>query len=159
MLSFEKNEVEDRAMSGEVIEATNIDGEGGIYVTLAGEKFECRRVDTTYQMMKFAKAQRLSRTYIPIHLKEDHPDRVKAEQIVAHARMASLECFLDIINRLLKPYERERFDAFMEDADLASGELTDAIQALMADVNGAKEDEKGDDPGKAGMHSLPSSAS
>lgn len=140
-----------------------IDGEGGIFLELGDDRFECRKVAVTWHMMRFAKAQRVTRTpyahtHIPDDKLEDHINGTKDEQgntlttgceacqKIANKRndagMDLLGIMHDMLMTLLKPYERDRFIEFMETAGLEPSELEDAIGEVIAEVGGAEKKAK-----------------
>lgn len=133
----------------------DIDGEGGIYLTIKGEQFECRRVSVSWQMMKFAKAQRDANVVIPKGLPKDSQRFKDLSAKRNSAGMLMMAVMLETVNILLKPHERDRFDEFMETASmdgLEPNELENAIGEVIAAVGGEQ--------GKAQQHSAqPSSSS
>lgn len=137
------------------VQEGTIDGEGGIYLSIRGEDFECRRVSISWQMMQFAKAQRAANITIPSALPEDSPKRKELEEKRNEAGMKMMSLLLDSALILLKPHERERFEQYMDEVSedgLELGELENAIGAVIAAAGGQE--------GKAGpTTSAPSSAS
>ncbi len=128
-----------------------VDGQGGIYLDVQGERFECRRVNVSWHMMKFAKAQRDANVFIPKNMPEG-PQRTELEDKRNRAGMSMMATMLDVVMVLLKPHERPRFESFMDSADdIPMGALENAIGAVIAKLGG-------DDEGKADASS-PSSAS
>ena len=118
-----------------------IDGEGGIYLTVRGESFECRKVSVSYQMMKFARAQREANITVPSGLPKDSPKRKELEERRNSAGMAMMALLLDTCMILLKPAERQRFEDFMDAASadeegLKPGELENAIGEVIAAAGG-----------------------
>lgn len=125
----------EQPVSGDVV-----DGEGGVYLIIADEKFECRRVSVTWQMMQFAEAQRKANTNIP-RLPEDHPKVIEAHRIRNEAGMEMMSTMLKTIRVLLKPYERTRFEEFMDtlsqsEEGIEPGALESAIGEVIAAVGG-----------------------
>jgi hypothetical protein len=130
------------AISGEIV-----DGQGGIYLTIKGEDFECRRVSTTWQMMQYAEARKKSDVHIP-DVPKGLPDtdprmirKAKAEEQRNIAGMNMLALLLETATVILKPHERERFRAFMDevsasDEGLDQGELETAISNAISAVGG-----------------------
>lgn len=128
--------VESQSVSGDVV-----DGEGGIYLTIAGENFECRRVSVSWQMMQFARAQRAANITIPSGLPEDSPKRKELEEARAAAGMKMMALLLDTCMVLLKPAERARFESFMDETSaseegLSQGALEKAIGEAIAAAGG-----------------------
>lgn len=152
------------AKESETVEGTVFDGEGGLYMTIRDEHFEIRQVSVNYPMMKFAQARRKSETHIPKHLPEDDPRRKAAEEKRNEAGLEMMALLLDAIQILLKPRERERFDAFMtelsmSDEGLKNGELEAAIGQAMATVGEAMDKGKaGDSSSSASSNSSPSTS-
>lgn len=129
----------------DVVEGPVVDGEGGIYLEVGGEKFECRRVSTSYQMMKFAKAQQTANVVVPKNMPAG-PKRTELEEKRNAAGMQMMAVMLETVMILLKPRERERFDEFMaeksmSDEGIKPSELEDAIGEVIAAVGG--ESDKG----------------
>ncbi len=112
-----------------------------IYLDLGEEKFECRRVAITWQMMKFAVTQRNARVQIPTHLPEEHPKRKAAEEKRNAAGMELLAIMHDTILILIKPDERDRFEEFMSTAELKPNELESAIGSVISQLGGADDTE------------------
>lgn len=143
------NVVAEEALEG------SIDGEGGIYLSIRGEDFECRRVSISWQMMQFAKSQRAANITIPKGLPDDSPKRKELEEKRNEAGMKMMSLLLDSALILLKPHERERFETYMDEVSedgLELGELENAIGAVIAAAGGQE--------GKAeATTSTPSSAS
>ncbi len=124
----------DDAVEGEIF-----DGKGGIFLTIRGEDFECRKVSVSWQMMQFARAQRAANIVIPSGLPEDAPKRKELEAKRSEAGMRMMSLLLDTVNVLLKPHERDRFEQYMDDASadgLEQGELENAIGAVIAAAGG-----------------------
>jgi hypothetical protein len=122
-----------------VIEPTDIDGEGGVFLHVGGEAFECRKVSVTWHMMRFAKAQKAARAIkVPDHLPKDNPERKAAEEKQNELGMDLLAVMYDVIMVILKPHERERFEEFMSTAEVKPQELEDAIGEAIAEIGGGK---------------------
>lgn len=125
----------DTVMSGD------IDGEhGGLNLNIRDEAFECRHVDVSYQMMKFAVAQRKAQVVIPKGMPEG-PRKTELETKRNAAGMTLMDIMLSTVMILLKPHERERFDTFMEDLGMSDnplkpGEFQDAIGEVIAAAGG-----------------------
>lgn len=127
-----------------------IDGaHDGLTLNVRDESFECRHVDVSYQMMKFAVAQRKANVVIPTGLdKESQRYRDLSEQR-NEAGMMLMATMLETVNILLKPHERQRFDTYMSevsmsDSPLKPGEFQDAIGEVIAAAGGQQgKDEKG----------------
>lgn len=143
----------DETLSGD------IDGEhGGLNLTIRDEDFECRRIDVSYQMMKFAVAQRQAQVPIPKNM----PDGPRKEELTAKrnaAGMSLMDTMLNTVMALLKPHERERFDEFMNDLAMSDhplnpGEFQEAIGEVIAAAGGQQGKEK-----KEGTTYSPSSSS
>lgn len=131
-----------------------IDGEGGIYLEVGGERFECRRVSTSYQMMKFADAQRKAQVSIPSGLPKES-DRYKELAAKRNAAgMAMMAIMLETVMILLKPYERERFDEFMTDISMGEGLAPQELENAIGDVIAAAGGEEGkEEPNTASQSS------
>lgn len=136
-----------------------IDGaHDGLTLVIRDEEFECRRVDVSYQMMKFAVAQRKAQVVIPKGM-PDGPRKKELEAKRNAAGMSLMDTMLSTVMILLKPHERERFDTFMEeigmsDKPLLPGEFQEAIGEVIAAAGGQE------GQGKAGgTTSSPSSSS
>lgn len=144
------------AEQGLPIEGTDIDGDGGVYLTIGDEQFECRRVSTSYQMMKFAKAQREAQVHIPSGLPKES-EKYKALTAKRNAAgMAMMATMLETITILLKPHERERFDTYMTDVSMGEGLEPNALENAIGEVIAAV----GGEQGKAGQNTAsPSSDS
>lgn len=128
-----------RSASNRVVEGTIHDGQGGIFLTIRGEDFECRKVSVSWQMMQFAKAQRAANITIPSALPEDSPKRKELEAKRSEAGMRMMSLLLDTLTVLLKPHERERFESYMDEISaegLDQGELENAIGAVIAAAGG-----------------------
>lgn len=129
--------------NADVVEGT-IDGiDDALYLYLRGEKFECRRVSTTYPMMKFAKAQRDAQIDIPKGLPDDNPRKIELTKKRNEAGMLMMSLLLETANILLKPSERERFDEYatelsMSEEGMKLGELEDALGEVIAAAGGEK---------------------
>lgn len=135
------------AIEGEVVDNT-------VYLELQGEKFACRKVGLTWEMMKFAKAQRVAQ------LKAPHP--AKDPEGLAHSckacddiRSKQQEAGTDamiglhsMIIKVLKPTERDRFNMFMDDAELEQNELESAIGDVIATFGGEADGTEGKELGK-----------
>lgn len=122
------------AVEGEVY-----DGQGGIFLTIRGEDFECRKVSVSWQMMQFAKCQRQANVPIPSGLPEESPKRKELEEQRSAAGMKMMSLLLDTMMILLKPHERDRFEAYMDQVSedgLEQGELENAIGAVIAAAGG-----------------------
>lgn len=138
-----------------------IDGEGGVYLHLLNEAFECRKIGVSWHMMKFAVAQRASRKPLPHnqvpedevdkHIEGDAENGIPGCSVCEAAREKKNEAGIDLmavmhdlILKILKPRERERFEAFMEDPNTALGpsELEDAIGEALAEIGGKAPKEK-----------------
>lgn len=129
------------AVSGEVVDPPS----NGLELVIHGEAFQCRRVSTTWQMMKFAKARQAAAITIPKGMPEG-PKRTELEEKRNEAGMAMLATLRDTAMVLLKPGERARFEAFMDELSesedgLDNGELENAIGTVIAAA--------GDEAGKA----------
>lgn len=137
-LAAAKAELAERDTDSTALEGT-IDGEGGIYLVIREREFECRRVSTTWQMMKFAKAQREANVTIPSGLPQDSPKRKELEDKRNKAGMQMLELLLETALVLLKPHERDEFQSYMDEisADgLKPNELEEAIGNVIAAAGG-----------------------
>lgn len=118
-----------------------------VYLELNDKKFECRRVSVSWQMMKFAVAQREAATPIP-HPKEfelaTHREICKSCADVSSKRnnagMTLMATMHDTILRLLRPSERERFEEYMIDAELEPEELENAIGEVIAAIGSQGKD-------------------
>ncbi len=124
--------------NGPALEGT-IDGEGGIYLKIRDREFECRKVSTTWQMMKFAKAQRAANITIPSGLPKDSPKRKELEEKRNAAGMQLLELLLETAMILLKPHERDDFESYMDEISaegLEPNELENAIGDVIAAAGG-----------------------
>lgn len=126
---------EDEPMSG------TIDGaHDGLNLYIRDEVFECRRVDVSYQMMKFAVAQRKAQVAIPKNM-PDGPRKTDMEAKRNAAGMSLMDTMLSTVMILLKPHERERFDAFMEELGMSEkpllpGEFQEAIGEVISSAGG-----------------------
>lgn len=147
------------ADKSEVIEPTSIDGEhGGLNLVIRDETFECRRVDVSYQMMKFAVAQRKAQVTIPKNM-PDGPKKKEMEAKRNAAGMSLMDTMLSTVMALLKPHERDRFDEYMNDLAMSEnplkpGEFQEAIGEVIAAAGGQEGKEK-----KEETTSSPSSSS
>lgn len=126
---------EPEAMTG------TIDGaHDGLTLVIRDEEFECRRVDVSYQMMKFAVAQRKAQVPIPKNMPKG-PKREELEAKRNAAGMSLMDTMLSTVMILLKPHERERFDAFMEEIGMSEkpllpGEFQEAIGEVISAAGG-----------------------
>ena len=130
-----KNLRDDKA----AIEPTDITDNDGIYLLIRDKSFECRRVSTTWQMMKFAQAQRDAQVEIPKGL----PENSERYQLLNDKRSAAgllmMSTMRETVMVLLKPYERERFEEYMEEVSLDGlepSELENAIGDVIAVASG-----------------------
>lgn len=135
-------------ISSDVLEADDIDGEhDGLTLMIRDEPFECRRIDVSYQMMKFAVAQRKARVVIPKNMPEG-PRRTALEAQRNEAGMSLMDTMLSTVMALLKPHERDRFDSHMSDLAMSDeplnpGEFQEAIGEVIAAAGGAEGKGKG----------------
>jgi hypothetical protein len=128
----------------------SIDGEGGVTLDVGDERFECRKVSVSWEMMKFAIAQTEARTRYahPVDDEDDddardeHNETCKSCAAIAVKRndagMRLMVIMHNVILKLLKPRERERFEEFMVDAALKPNELEEAIGDVMSALGGDK---------------------
>lgn len=121
-----------------------------VYLTVGGQKFLCRRVSVTWQLMQFAKAQQAANITVPRNLPEDHPKRKELEEKRNAAGMKLLSTMYDTIMKLLDPRERDSFEDFMSTADLEPDELEKAIGDVISAIG--NDDESGK-PQEASAHS------
>lgn len=135
------------ALEAEEAHTGTIDGEGGIYLTVGGESFECRKVSTSYQMMKFADAQRKAQVNIPSGLPKDHPRYKKLMEQRNNAGMQMMAIMFETVQILLKPGERERFDTYMTEVSMDKGLDPNELENAIGDVIAAA----GGEEGKAGQ--------
>lgn len=110
-----------------------------IYLELGDEKFECRRVAITWQMMKFAVTQRDAKINVPKHLDAKDPKRLALEEKRNEAGMRLLAIMHDTVMILVKPDERDRFEEFMSTAELEPNTLESAIGTLISQLGGSDE--------------------
>lgn len=150
-----------KAVSGEVVTPPS----NGLELVIKGEGFECRRVGTTWQMMQFSKAQQASNIAVP--RPNGHNDncecpmckrRKELEEKRNNAGMMMLSALYDTAMVLLKPAERDRFKAFMDDQAMSeegigAGELEEAIGNVIAAAGG----EQGKADTRTSQHSSASS--
>ncbi len=151
------------AVSGEVVTPPS----NGLELVIKGEAFECRRVGTTWQMMQFSKAQQAANINVPRPNGHDEKcvcpqckRRTELEEKRNSAGMMMLSALYDTAMVLLKPAERERFKAFMDEQAMSeegidNGELESAIGNVIAAAGG--ESGKADTP--TSQHSSVSSQS
>lgn len=126
-----------------------VDDESGIYLVLGKERFAAKRVSVSWQMMQFAVQQKKSKVFIPTHLPADHPERKAAEEKRNDAGMELMVIMHDIVMKLLRPFERERFIEFMATAELDPGELESAIGDLIGAMGGEGEGKEGGKPSQS----------
>lgn len=119
----------------------DIDGaHDGLNLYIREEVFECRRIDVSYQMMKFAVAQRKAQVVIPKNM-PDGPRKTELLEQRNAAGMSLMDTMLSTVMALLKPHERVRFDTYMEelalsDKPLNPGEFQEAIGDVIAAAGG-----------------------
>lgn len=112
-----------------------------VYLTLGGHDFACRRVSISWQMMKFAVAQRDANAPIP-HPKdyelETHRSACKSCSDIHKRRndagMTLMATMHDAVKILLRPDERDRFEDYMSTAELEPEELENAIGDAIARI-------------------------
>lgn len=127
------------ANQSSAVEGEVYDGQGGIFLTIRGRDFECRKVSVSWQMMQFAKAQRAANIVIPSGLPEDSPRRKELEEKRSAAGMKMMSLLLDTMMILLKPHVRDEFEEYMDEISedgLEQGELENAIGAVIAAAGG-----------------------
>lgn len=127
---------------------------------VGGREFPLRRVGLTWQLMKFAKAQRAAQAPVP-EFDPDMPLNVQEEirQQLAKRNEAGNDLLLtmyDTLLRMVHPDSRSQLTEFLDEAELEPNELEEAIGNAIAEVANP-EDEKAD-PQK-GELSSPSSES
>ncbi len=138
----------------------DIDGEhDGLCLIVRGEAFECRRVDVSYQMMKFAVAQRKAQVNIPKNM-PDGPRKEALKEQRNQAGLSLMDTMLSTVMILLKPHERERFDTYMEELGMSEkplnpGEFQEAIGEVIAAAGG--QDGRGKAEQTTSSHSYSSS--
>lgn len=137
----------------------DIDGENdGLFLNIRDELFECRRIDVSYQMMKFAVAQRKANVNIPKNMPQGAA-RKALEEKRNQAGMSLMDTMLTTVLALLKPHERDRFDEFMNDLALSDNPLDPGeFQQQIGEVIAAAGGQKGKGR-KAPITSSPSSSS
>jgi hypothetical protein len=127
-------------MEGEAVEPTSIsESQGGVWLELRNERFECRRVSTTWQMMKFAKARRDAQITIPKNLDKNSARYKELTEKRSAAGMLMLDTMRETVMVLLKEYERDRFEDYMEKISLDGlnpSELENAIGDAIARAGG-----------------------
>lgn len=134
--------------SEEILAPDSIDGaHDGLMLLIRDEAFECRRVDVSYQMMKFAVAQKKAGVVIPKGLDKDSQRYKDLMEQRNEAGMSLMATMLETVTILLKPAERGRFDNYMaevsmSDNPLKPGEFQDAIGEVIAAVGGQEGKDK-----------------
>lgn len=134
-------ELEAQLAAAKAVEGDVVDGNGGVYLTIRDEQFECRRVNVSWYIMKFARAQRKAQINIPKNMPQG-PMRTELEEKRNSAGIELMAIMLDTVNCLLKPHERDRFENYMDtisETGLEPGELENAIGNVIAAVGGNEE--------------------
>lgn len=138
------------ALEGTIELSTDVDDDDGVYLILGTQMFGCRSVSVSWQMMKFAVAQRNANAPIP-HPKDfenkKHLELCKSCADISKRRndagMSLMTTMHDTVLILLQPEERERFEEFMITAELEPEELENAIGNVIAAVGSGKGKAKG----------------
>ncbi len=118
-----------------------VTGDSGLYLRIRDEKFECRRVSISWQMMQFARAQRAAQVDIPRNLDRNSERYKELSEKRNNAGMRLMSLMLDSIMVLLKPHERERFEEYMDKISsdgLEPNELESAIGDVIGQVGGER---------------------
>jgi hypothetical protein len=127
---------------------------------VGGREFPLRRVGLTWQLMKFAKAQRAAQKPVP-ELDPDMPLNVQEDIKEQQAKRAEagndlLLTMHDTLLRMVHPDHRDQLVEFLDEAELEPNELEEAIGNAIAEVSGPEGETV--DPQKGGLSS-PSSES
>lgn len=125
-----------------------------IYLKLGAEQFACRTVGLTWEMMKFAKAQRVAQLKAPHPAVdgEGEPHTCKACKAVEDKKNAAgtdaMIGLHSMITKVLKPEERDRFNDFMDDAELEPNELESALGEVVSELGKERDTDEGKALGK-----------
>lgn len=124
------------------VQSGTIDGaHDGLTLNIREASFECRRVDVSYQMMKFAVAQKKASVVIPKGLDKESQRYKDLTEQRNEAGMLLMATMLETVTILLKPHERQRFDTYMSEVSMGDnplnpGEFQDAIGEVIAAAGG-----------------------
>lgn len=137
----------------EVLEpdVANITSDSDVFLYLGGEQFACRRLGTTWEVMRQTKISRLyDRLGDPDRYPKDDPRREETRNKRNELMGDLIVMQHDMVMKLLKPYERDRFMVFMETAELGLDELDTALGDLIVDISN-----RGKANGRSGSSSEP----